>query len=41
MTDMLDVLIYVRDRRELIAQGLYVRLGGYGAHVFRVERSPS
>jgi len=41
MTDVLDGKTYIRDRGELIARGLYVRLGGYGAHVFRVEQSPS
>ena len=36
-TDRLDGMIYVREREELIAKGLYVRLGRYGAHLFHVE----
>jgi hypothetical protein len=36
LTDKLDGAVYRRDRTELETQGLYVRLQGYGAHLFRV-----
>jgi hypothetical protein len=39
LVDVYGDATYRRDGDELAGRGLYVRLGGYGAHVFRVSRA--
>jgi hypothetical protein len=36
--DLLNDAVYVREGRELVERGLYVRLDGFAAHVFAVAR---